>query len=247
MKTKIVISVLILLGAGVNAAEESLWLPPQPPLWNSSSFVPFLILEPERSIRLQQVFDSDAFLPHAPLGAWIKEISFAVDSGTGPFFGTTLNDVQVNLSTTLREPDGLDPVFANNIGGDEITVYGRGPLTLPGSLMLHVVEFHTPFFYDPGEGNLLLDIWNYEGYVSDPTTRPQYFAHIEMGDSVSSVVGINADDAVGFAATGGVVTRFTFTPVPEPSVVVLAGLGVLILSLVSISRLMRKDLRHVPV
>jgi hypothetical protein len=95
-----------------------------------------------------------------------------------------------------------------------------------------ILNFQSPFFYDPSDGNLLLEIKNYE-----PTCCPgvpganagPLDAWNVMGDAVSRVYAKgDADAAVGIVDTIGLTTLFVFSPVPEPSttalLVVAAGL-----------------------
>jgi hypothetical protein len=192
---------------------------------------PFLILFPDSSIRYQQVYDASQFAPVIPEGGWVTQIAFTVDGRSGQFFGTTLQAVQVNLSTTDRGPDNLSPVFTENIGVDETTVFGLGLLTLPAGQVRfdQVITFASPFFYSPTQGNLLLDVWNYEGYTPDPWSRPAYGAHEELGDSVSRIYSSSVQAESGYVDTWGLVTEFTIIPIPEPSTLLLGCLSILII------------------
>ena len=83
-------------------------------------------------------------------------------------FFNTIPDVQVNLSTTPRQPDSLSPVFAENIGPNEATVHS-GALTMRGLDIISTpgqpnffeagIQFPASrFYYDPAQGNLLLQV-----------------------------------------------------------------------------------------
>jgi hypothetical protein len=95
--------------------------------------------------------------------------------------------------------------------------------------------FQTPFAYDPSVGNLLLDVRRY----TDPSATV-FFDYVDsIGDSVSRVytnqnipAGVNSPS--GVVHTGGLVTQFTFAPVPEPSSLALSGL--MVAGLLAVSR-----------
>src|SRR5262249_18592996 len=88
-----------------------------------------------------------------------------------------------------------------------------------------LITFATPFLYDPALGNLLLDVRNFSGgsttvfdAQSSPTPDP-----ISRVFSLSSL-GVN--DPTGVVNSDGLVTKFvTLTPVPEPSSLLLLGVG----------------------
>ena len=66
--------------------------------------------------RYQQVYDTSQFGAVPAGGAYITALAFRVDAGWSAF-AATLPSVQINLSTTLKAPDGLSTTFANNVGG----------------------------------------------------------------------------------------------------------------------------------
>ena len=187
---------------------------------NGSASVPFHV--PIGSARYQQVFDAAQFSGLGPAGAIITNIAFRADEG-GQSFNTTLPDIQISLSTTTKVPDSLSPVFAANIGANETIVYGRGSLHIrtagpagPSNFDI-VVPLSNPFFYQPAIGNLLLDVRNFAG---GGTTF--FDAQVTLGDSISGVQAYTGDGSgsvnstMGGTHTGGLVTLFEFTPVPEP-------------------------------
>src|SRR5207245_1191964 len=86
-------------------------------------------------------------------------------------FTTTVSSIQFNLSTTSRNPDGLSPTYAQNVGADDTVVFNgslplssqfSGPAFGPKAFDI-VVPLTTPFTYSPADGNLLLDIRNFSG------------------------------------------------------------------------------------
>lgn len=191
---------------------------------NSASSTPFN----QTGVRFQQVYAASEF---SLVPGWIRTIGFRVDVSPqgGQAFSATLPNVQVNLSTTLRQPDTLSPVFAENLGLDE-RVVRSGSLSLmsqaahlPGqpNLADAVFSLSNPFLYDPARGNLLLDVRNFMGAATSP-----FDAINTSGDSVSSLFSIGANSTSGTLSTLGLFTRFVVDPVPEPSTWALFITGV---------------------
>jgi hypothetical protein len=201
---------------------------------NSGSSTPFN----QTGVRFQQVYAAQAFEFHAP--GFIRAIEFRVDGipeGGGRAFFGVLSNVQVNLSTTLRQPDSLSPVFQENIGFND-TVLHSGPLTLSGSVSSPgpnsfdiEILFPARYYYDPAQGNLLLDVRNFMGAATSP-----FDAVNVLGDSVSTVSAVGVASSSGSLSTLGLVTRFVIDPVPEPSTWALFGAGLLFFGLLERKR-----------
>jgi hypothetical protein len=138
-------------------------------------------------LRYQQVYAASQLLRgdpdageitnyYAPVaeGGWITDLWFRAD-GYSPGFFTSLSDVEVHLSTTPRSPNGLSPVFAENVGPDDMVVFS-GSFTIgsgesSGAPKCYC-DTHMPlsgnFFYHPNQGNLLLDVRVYQGAPPPP-------------------------------------------------------------------------------
>ncbi len=180
---------------------------------NSQSPVPFIA----RSVRYQQAYDASQF--QAISGSdlnWITGIYFRADATTG--FGVDLPSVQVNLSTTQRGPDTLSTVFADNVGLDDITVFGPGRLQTSAvggnpAPFVFLLDLSTPFVYDPQAGNLLLDIRIFQGNTN-LFLNPLLDGWDRTNDSVSRVYwgGVNA--STGAVDSFGLATLFVLQPVP---------------------------------
>jgi hypothetical protein len=183
---------------------------------NNNTF-PFDIADSSvSSQRYQQVYGSGDFSA-IPGGGYITQILFRPDAGVhGSAFTSTLSYVFIQLSTTSAGPDGLSTTYANNIGADAATVYSgslalssadTGPANGPKDFDI-VINLKTPFFYNPARGNLLMDVWNYDGGSST------YFDAVwTSGDAVSRVytfLGYNATS--GSTDSAGLVTKFTIVP-----------------------------------
>lgn len=204
---------------------------------NAENVFPFDITDAgSPSQRYQQVFAASQF--GGIVGpTWIGQISFRADGTFGAGFSSTLSSVRIDLSTTARVPDGLSMTFANNVGGDNMTVFGGAtgaPLSLsatasggPPHAFDITVNLATPFLYNPAAGNLLLDVRN---FAAGMTT---YFdVQDSIGDSVSRVVNFGSVNSAtaDISDSIGLVTQFTFIPVPEPSAILLAGAGASVFS-----------------
>jgi hypothetical protein len=175
------------------------------------------------TMRYQQVYGASEFGALPVGGAFITGIAFRSDAGWGSF-SATLPAVQINLSTTPKAPDGLSATFGNNVGNNDTIVFS-GALTLrsaasgsPAAFDI-LIPFSTAFFYNPGGGNLLLDVRNSGGGTSS-----QFDAVSTAGDSVSRLDNL-VNSTTGGADTLGLVTEFVFQTASQPPVVVVQPQG----------------------
>jgi hypothetical protein len=185
---------------------------------DAGNLFPFFSSQP---IRYQQVYDASQFAHLKNGGGLINRIAFR-GHGPGVPFSGTVPQLQVNLSTTGKTPDGLSSTFADNVGANDTQVFS-GPLqttvTFSGdpSNFEVVVNFTTPFFYDPGKGNLLVDIRNSQGGLEIPPNDQELDGTSAAGDSVSRVYNIGDATAATAGQIGGVdekdsyglITRFS--------------------------------------
>jgi hypothetical protein len=106
--------------------------------------------------------------------------------------------------------------FAENLGSNLTIVFGRGPLLLDsgGRGTAVDVKFQTPFFYNPSDGNLLLEVKNYEPISgSYPQERIGALdAYNVAGDEISQVFIYDVNAAGGSADTLGLTTYFVTAP-----------------------------------
>lgn len=184
------------------------------------------------SMRYQEMFDASQFTNVAAGGEYISQIAFRAGSLDGPF-SATLQSIQFDLSTTAN--NSLSLTFADNVGVNNTTVFsgtwsfssagavpGREGAGGPAPAVFDIVLYlTTPFFYNPANGNLVLDVRNFSG------GQTAYFDDSwQNGEGVSSVW---SNDVSALATTSGqssvvgLITQFTFsaTPIPEPSPLVL--------------------------
>ena len=170
--------------------------------------------------RYQQVYASSIF--SGPVS--IDSISFfaAPDNGGPNWTGTST--WQMTISTSVNLVGALDPVFVNNVGAD-VALFDTRTFTGTQSVNdLITFDGAGSFFYDPGNGDLLIDIIRIAGPAqgvgldrgTDPTLMDRAYAF----SSTTTADGWNQ----GFG------NRTRFTTVPEPSAplllaLALAGLG----------------------
>jgi hypothetical protein len=176
-------------------------------------------------VRYQQVYAASEFSAISPSGTYINGILFRPDGGQGHTFGVTVRDIEVHLSTTQRSPDGLSPVFAENIGLDDMIVrsgsfYIQSHGSIGGTIFDTYIFLPTPFYYNPSAGNLLLDIHYRSG---EPTTA--FDATQIVGDSVSSVWSRSPNSPTATIVwTSGLITEFAFIPEPGTRALLVSGL-----------------------
>jgi len=178
---------------------------------NTGNLFPLFSSQP---IRYQQVFDASQFSRLNPGGGLINRLAFR-GHGPGTPFTSTVAQLQVNLSTTSKTPDGLSSTFSDNVGPDDTQVFS-GPfqtaITFTGDPKNFevVVIFTTPFFYDPAKGNLLLDVRNMQGGVEVPPLDQELDGTSVTGDSVSRVYNYGNVTATAAGQSGGVDEKDTY-------------------------------------
>lgn len=168
--------------------------------------------------------------------------ALAFDSlGTGPFELTRLAwrpDISVNeptstewnltLKLSTTQVGTLSGTFANNFGPSGATEVFSGTLPMQtdgipkaGGLaheFEYVVDFHTPYVYDPGQGDLLIEF-------AFTTEFSDQWAWVDADDRTGEFVfGFSADaEEAAVAGPGVFVTELTV--IPEPATIVFAALG----------------------
>ena len=161
----------------------------------------------------------------------ITELSFSQIPGFP--LDVNLASIDIRLSTSTRAPDGLSSIFSQNVGIDDTLVYSGSlhfSISTAETYGVHVGLQH-PFFYNPQGGNLLLDVRHFQTLPGPPFTVGGLYGNFMTGDSVSSVISINVNAATGSPGTEGLLTRFTVTAIPEPSIslLIFPGLAACIL------------------
>jgi hypothetical protein len=185
-------------------------------------------------MRYQQVFGNTRFLAAAPQGMLISDIAFAY----GPItFGSRQPRFQLDLSTTSKTPDGLSTVFSENVGSDDAVLFGPGSILWPNaqddSGFIYRITFEHPFAYYPSQGNLLLDVRNFQAeqncdFDLAHNCAMGFLGANVSGDAVSEVFANDVNALIGTTDTRGISAKFIFTAIPEPSTFALGLLGLAI-------------------
>lgn len=197
-------------------------------LGNTSTRFPFLVSsESAQSTRYQQIYRSSSLSTYGPVA--ITEISFARVPFTAPI-DVYLPNVEIALSTTQKPFLGLSSTFSANVGADRVVVYsgplhfataGQGTFNLP-------IALDAPFDYNPQSGNLLLDVKNFS--TIPPPTSGDYALDAAVYSPAGASVVIAFDTQAATGITGGfaLLTQFTVTPIPEPTLQPLIFSGIMI-------------------
>jgi hypothetical protein len=169
-------------------------------------------------------------------GAWLTEIRFRPDgivpAGAVASFGRR----QISLSVTQVDPLDISFTFAGNITGTPVVVYNAawsstvinpnppGVATRPFDFR---IPLETPYFYNPAEGNLLIDnIWEMPGLGVNGLARFDLDASnvfSEKRDIWSGELGV--DSPVSFPVRFTSINEYVF--IPEPSTFALTALAFL--------------------
>jgi len=236
---KPLLTILLLFQATcVWAATNRIIVPPTS-LGTAQSILPFAYDSMgSTGMRYQQVYGAQAFSA-VPDGGWITAIAFSfADSGQ---LGGTI-DAQIDLSTTTRPVDGLSTVFADNVGADNRVVTGPGTLsffrneTQLSSLSVRL-DLNEPFYYDPANGNLLMDVRLSRGYMGPLGIYSTALdASTLFGDQSSIVYADPLNSLTGIRSSVALVTGFTITAVPEPGATALFVLSLLTLAIFGVRK-----------
>ena len=200
--------------------------PPPPPGDTNCAVVPRIAVTQDEAFgsstlstpnhRNQQVYNAS----HFPTGVVmnIHEIRFRPDYFYGHAFTATVQNIQVNVSTTLRQAEQLSAVFTQNVGADDRIVFSgalnisssfSGPANGPKAFDI-VVPLSTPFTYDPSQGNLLVDIRNFSG-----SSASLLSGRTDSTDGISRVLG-SVNSTSGLTDIGGDVLQVCFTATNAP-------------------------------
>ncbi len=183
----------------------------------------------------QQVYLSTAF-PNTIAIAGLTFYDSQVGNGGTPSSGT----YTLSFSYTSFNPGSLDLTNpSNNVtSGSQGFFTGTLPSLVPQGTGSWLVLMGTPFVYNPADGNLLLTV-TVSG--DTPTVPALYLNESQCGPLTpcppgSTVVSsnayfgnVNGSPVNGGNDSGGLVTGFDYTTVPEPGslLLVLGGAGLI--------------------
>ncbi len=180
------------------------------------------------SFSYQQVYAASSF----STAVFIRALRFS-NTVEGP--SNTIDDAtyRIRFSTTPAAVGGLSTTVGDNVGPD-VQEFFYGALHNAGLR----IQGQTPFFYDPSQGNLLMDVALVGSYVhsgsgldadntGDATSRVYY----------NSFFGEYRADNVGLVTTFETATSVA----PEPWSVVLLATGLAVLGLVTLSDRKRRS------
>jgi hypothetical protein len=175
--------------------------------------------------RVQGIHNQTAFASLPTGGATLTEWSLRPDGSVQVGEQAGFGRLQISVSVTQVDPADMSRTFASNITGTPTVVYDGpwsattvsedppGPATRPFDWR---VPFQTPFFYDPAEGNLLID-WIFEM----PSVTMNNRARFDNADAVipeqrlrwSGWLGVDSPVAINHVGFS-VVQEFTFISDP---------------------------------
>ena len=181
----------------------------------------------------QQVFSS-ALLTNLSVGDWIDAIAFRVDGNETALPAQTIPIYDISLSESPNAPGSLSATFADNRGADFLTVRS-GPLTInagdfPGGSSPNDfgwIQFSTPYQYQGGD--LLIEV-DYQGFSAGRDADAAYSFSASLAQTAFGN-GYNSTTADAGLYAEALVVGFSIMtdPVPEPSVLLVFGICVLLL------------------
>jgi PEP-CTERM motif-containing protein len=170
--------------------------------------------------RYQQIFSSSDFVSPMSISA-VEFFSHLAPGSTGYNGGS----YTMYFGTTTQSPSAITTDFALN---DPSPSLFFSSLVLSGPTGTNPVFAGTPFYYDPGAGNLVMDLFitgatDYNNVGVGYNTYFDSNAGCDVGRVWTDVIPVSN-------SCSGLVTRFDGTQVgvtPEPATVVLLGTGLL--------------------
>ena len=153
---------------------------------------------------------------------WITGIAFRPDGQCGGAFSTTLPDIQMALKSPNH--DGIvETVEIHHRGALELSSSFTGPQGGPKDFDI-LIPFDTPVLYDypsaPSSAFVQVEVWNYGGGdASFLDARYDYSLPERL------IGWPNGDSECTIADGEELVTEFIVQPAPEPSTLVLLGIG----------------------
>lgn len=169
-------------------------------------------------------------------GAWLTEIRFRPDGAVHVGEVASFGRVQISLSVTQVDPLDISFTFADNITGTPVEVHNAawsstvinpdppGAETRPFDFR---IPLETPYFYNPAEGNLLVDsIFEMPGSGVNDLARFDVNSSNAFFEKANIWTGpLGVDSPVSFPARFTSIHEYVF--IPEPSTFALTALAFL--------------------
>jgi hypothetical protein len=186
----------------------------------------------------QQIYSASAFSTPVAISA-VSFASASDTSGLGLSIPETATyNFVIGISNTSATVAAPSTTFSNNLGTNYTTVF-TGTVTanlLANNTFDLTIPFSTAFLYVPGlagQSNLLLDVFINNATAAGPGTTPGQTDLFVNGTNGQSSRVYYRDGVSNLQADqGGLETKFTVTPAPEPSSVVglLIGAGAILVA-----------------
>ena len=180
--------------------------------------------------RYQQVYTSSAFSGLFNIGS-ITFFHTVFNPGTANYAAGTYN---FSLGTTTTAVNNLSPNYALN-NTSPLSLFATVIISPGASAAASTFTFSgNPFLYNPGAGNLLLD-------VSFSNSTPSVSTFLDADNSGISTSRAYGSGTLGSADATGLVTRFGVagiinTTAPEPASVALMAFGLGIVGFAGLRR-----------
>jgi Ig-like domain-containing protein/cohesin domain-containing protein len=164
--------------------------------------------------RAQTVIGAAEFPPYPIV---ISKLQWRPDSLTGgPVTNAFIANIQIDLSTSTRDADQLNSVFAQNIGTDDTVVFSGNLNLSTGFILLSNgttafdidLPLQIPFTYDSSRGNLLIDVRNFTGSTVNIYDNSTSSGSDTVSRIVSSTPQATSSD---FGDTGGGAMQITYS------------------------------------
>jgi hypothetical protein len=213
---------LLLLTGGWNycVGDEFILAPSAPggPTETANGY-PFLIKQlPIVSMRYQQVYNASLFTNVDASLFYVTSLNFLIYAKGPAANPWTITNMQINLSTTARTAGNLSTNFAENVGADEVVVFGPGSFRFPGNFtsVRQTIPFAKPFKYHPPLGNLLVDVRIFDGRGPLQVPSPAFDAYNSNSDEIARLFATNVTASSGSVSdTTGLTTDIRFSPIPS--------------------------------
>jgi hypothetical protein len=171
---------------------------------------------PEADTRILTIYNSSLF--QGVNGIDIQEISFYSEGGISGI--SAESPIQIFLGTTQIPSASVSPTYSDNVIGGETLVFAGTLLPTPSEAVegfTITLSLLAPYFYQPSDGNLLLDIQNTGGAAMFPFP-------VAFSDDSYSVEGTNPNGSVAQRAPLIELTGPLSTPEPTPFVLLVTVL-----------------------